>query len=260
MVVFAAQGDARRSMALLWRAPVPDEARPGPKPALTIDAILDAAIAIADEKGMDALSMRAVGQRLGRTGMALYTYVPNKSELIDLMYDRVHAELPGSYPATDGWRAATVAWARDLWAFYLRHPWLLRVSQVRPVLGPHEYAVVEAVAAVLRESGLVARVLLRVISTLFHFVRGAAQNVAESRMAAAVTGTSDEEWWAERSALMPEVAPDFAARYPTVVGLGMADTFRVPDGRPYLEAQAEEVFRVGLEVILDGVEAAVGRP
>lgn len=257
MVVFAARGDARRSMALLWRAPTPDEVRPGPKPALTVDAILDAAVAIADEEGMAALSMRAVGQRVGRTGMALYTYVPNKSELIDLMYDRVHAELPGDYRTTEGWRSAVTAWAGDLWAFYLRHPWLLQVSQVRPVLGPHEFAVVEAVARILRETDLEARVLLRVISTLFHFVRGAARTVAETWLAGTATGTSNEQWWAARSALMPEVAPDFAERYPTIVALGTEDTFRVPEGRPYLEAQAEESYRVGLGIILDGVEAVL---
>jgi AcrR family transcriptional regulator len=257
VVVFAAQGDARRSMELLWRAPAPDGARPGPKPGLSLDAIIDAAVAIADEDGMAALSMRAVGQRLGRSGMALYTYVPNKSELVDLMYDRVHAELPGGYETAGGWRPAAVEWAGDLWAFYTRHPWLLQVSQVRPVLGPHEYAVVEAVARILRGSGLPARLSLRVVSTLFYFVRGAAQTIAESRLAAAATGTSNEDWWAARSALMPEVAPDFAERYPTVVGLGTEDTFRVPDGRPYLETQAAETFRVGLEVILDGVESAV---
>ncbi|OLF08040.1 TetR family transcriptional regulator [Actinophytocola xinjiangensis] len=257
MVVFAGQGDARRSMELLWRAPAPDEVRPGPKPALTLDAILDAAIAIADEQGMDALSMRAVGQRVGRTGMALYTYVPNKNELIDLMYDRVHAELPDGPPADDGWRPGVEAWAGELWAFYQRHPWVLRVSQVRPVLGPHEYAVVESAARILRVSGLSAPLLLRTISTLFHFVRGAAQTVAEARLAARATGTSNEDWWFARSALMPEVAPDFARRYPTIVGLSTEDTFRVPEGEPYLEAQAAETFRVGLGLILDGVEAAL---
>jgi AcrR family transcriptional regulator len=67
---------------------------PGPKPALTVDAIVNAAIAVADADAMDGLSLRAVGERLGRTAMALYTYVPTKRELIDLMYDQAHAEMP----------------------------------------------------------------------------------------------------------------------------------------------------------------------
>jgi AcrR family transcriptional regulator len=259
VVLFAGQGDARRSMELLWRAPVSRGNRPGPKPALTVDAIVEAAVAIADEEGMPALSMRAVGQRLGRSGMSLYTYVPNKSELVDLMYDHVHAELSGDHPLDEGWRPAVIAWADRLWTFYQRHPWLLQVSQVRPVLGPNEYAVVEAVARILTETGLAARTLLRVVGTLFHFVRGAAQTVAESRLAAKATGMSNEDWWAARSAVVADVAPDFAQRYPTIVALGRADTFRPEEGVPYLESQAAETFRIGLATILDGVAAAIAR-
>src|SRR5438045_4162211 len=95
VVLFAGQGDARRSMSLLWRTkeakggqPAGKRSAPGPKPALSVDAIVDAGIALADAEGLSALSMRAVGARLGRTAMALYTYVPSKSELLDLMYDR----------------------------------------------------------------------------------------------------------------------------------------------------------------------------
>jgi AcrR family transcriptional regulator len=259
VVLFAGQGDARRALELLWRTPVARGNRPGPKPALTIDEIVDAAVAIADEEGMPALSMRAVGQRLGRSGMSLYTYVPNKSELVDLMYDHVHGELTRGYELDQGWRQAATAWAGDLWSFYQRHPWLLQVSQVRPVLGPNEYAVVESIARILSGTGLPARILLRVVGTLFHFVRGAAQTVAESRLAAKATGMSNEDWWAARSAVVTEVAPDFARRYPTIVALGQADTFRPDEDRPYLESQAAETFRVGLATILDGVAAAISR-
>jgi AcrR family transcriptional regulator len=256
VVVFAAQGDARRSLALLWRA-VPDEPRPGPKQALTVDEIVDAAIALADAEGMAALSMRAVGQRLGRTGMALYTYVPSKSELVDLMYDQAHAALPGSYDLSGGWRAAAVAWAGEVWRCYQRHPWVLQVSQARPVLGPHEYAMVEAVTLILYETGLPARLLTRVVGTLSHFVRGAASTIAEAGQAVADTGVSNEDWWFARSAMLTEIAPDFADRYPTIVRLGTEDTFEWDGSQPYLEQQARETFEVGLNVILDGVEAAI---
>lgn len=258
MVVFAARGDARRSLELLWRAPA-DESRPGPKQALTVDAIVDAAIEVADAQGMAALSMRTVGRRLGRTGMALYTYVPGKAELVDLMYDRAHAALPSAYPRADGWRAAAQAWADDLWACYQAHPWVLQVSQVRPVMGPCEYAAVEAVTRILSETGLPARLLTRTVGTLFHFVRGAASTVAEAGQAVTDTGQTNEQWWAARSAMLPEVVPDFAERYPTIVRLGAEDTFEWDESRPYLEQQARETFEVGLSIILDGVESAVRR-
>ena len=259
MVVFAGRGDAHRSLALLWRATTSGAPRPGPKQALTVDAIVDAGIEVADEQGMAALSMRTVGRRLGRTGMALYTYVPNKTELVDLMYDRAHAALPAAYPLTGGWRAAAVAWAADLWACYQAHPWVLQVSQVRPVMGPCEYAVVEAVTRILYETKLPARVLSRAVGTLFHFVRGAASTVAEAGQAVTDTGQTNEEWWAARSAALPEVVPDFAERFPTIVRLGAEDTFEWDESRPYLEQQARETFDVGLSIILDGLASAMTR-
>src|SRR6266542_707026 len=133
-------------MALLWRAPSAAGARsgPGPKPGLSVDAIVEAAIALADADGMAGLSMRAVAERLGVTAMALYTYVPGKDELLDLMYDGAHAELPASYDLGEGWRAAVTRWATDLVRCYVRHPWAPQVSFARPVLGPDEQAVLEA--------------------------------------------------------------------------------------------------------------------
>ncbi|CRK56712.1 transcriptional regulator, TetR family [Alloactinosynnema sp. L-07] len=261
-MVFAGQGDVRRSMALLWRAEAADGVRtgPGPKPGLSVDMILDAAIAVADEVDMAGLSMRAVGERLGRTAMALYTYVPNKGELVDLMYDRTLGELPTEYDLAVGWRAALTTWAENVWSLYLRHPWVLQVSQVRPVLGPNEYVVLEALLRILRETGLKGPVLRHVVGALFHFVRGAAQTVAESRQAPTATGVSDEEWWFARSALLREVAPDFAERFPMVTSLEADGAPRPEDDtKPYLEQEAEQLFDIGLDIILDGIAAAMAR-
>ena len=71
--------------------------------------------------------MRKVAERLGRSAMSLYTYVPGKAELLDLMLDTVLGELPTAY-SENGWRAAVEASARDGWDFYQRHPWVLQVS------------------------------------------------------------------------------------------------------------------------------------
>ncbi|MEU8268015.1 TetR/AcrR family transcriptional regulator [Sphaerisporangium sp. NPDC049002] len=265
MVVYAGQGDAHRSMALLWRAagPAPVRTGPGPKPGLSVDLIVDTAISVADAEGMAALSMRAVGERLGRTAMALYTYVPSKSELVDLMYDRALAELPTGYEPGAGWRAATTAWAEDTWAFYLRHPWVLQVSQARPVLGPNEYVTLETLLRILDGTGLDAGMLRRLAGTLSHFVRGAAQTIAESRQAPAATGVSDEEWWLARATVLERFAPDFAERFPMVNRMRLraaederADTAR-DDSVPYLEREARKTFEAGLAVVLDGIEVAV---
>lgn len=267
MAIFAGQGDARRSMALLWRSADSGDARavPGPKPGLDVDTIVDAAIAVADQQGMAALSMRAVGARLGRTAMALYTYVPSKGELVDLMHDRVLAELPTEYETGAGWRPAMAAWAAETWEFYLRHPWVLQVSQARPVLGPCEYAQLETVVRILGGIGLEPLKVRRVIAVLFQFVRGMARVAAEHRQAASATGVPDDEWWTVRSALLAEVAPDFAERFPALAALEACATPAVVsaaeegggDAEPYMEREAAEAFRVGLQLVLDGIDAAV---
>jgi AcrR family transcriptional regulator len=261
--VFAGQGDPAWSMAKLWRTPStgPPRTGPGPRPALSVDAIVQAAIEVADRDGLMGLSMKAVAERLGRTAMALYTYVPGKNELVDLMYDGAHAELADHYDHYDlgeGWRAAVTAWARDLVAFYLRHPWVLQVSFARPALGPNEQRLVETLVGILRQTGLPASVLRRVVSVLVYFVRGTAQTVAESRLAATATGTSDLEWWAARSAQLERVAPDFASRFPMSAWLAKESAAQpADDATPYLEREAEETLTVGLAILLDGVEATV---
>lgn len=262
MVVFAGQGDARRAMALLWRTATDQEARPGPKPGLSVDAIVTAAIEVADAQGMAALSMRAVGERLGCTAMALYTYVPSKGELVDLMYDTAIAEVPHDYGLGAGWRPALTAWAEDLLAYYLRHPWVLQVSQARPVLGPNEYAVLDTVLRIMFDTGLPPVELRRVTSVLFQLVHGVAKTIAEAREAAGATGTTDDEWWYARSALLEELAVDFTERFPMVAKLAAAGGFTMEDEaadepKPYQEQAALEMFRAGLTMLLDGIEAAI---
>jgi len=258
LVVYAGQGDARRSMALLWRAERPPERRPGPgpRPGLSVDAIVAAAIALADAEGMAALSMRKVGERLGRSGMALYTYVPSKGELVDLMYDTALAELPSAYDLAGGWRAAVTAWAERTRDFYLRHPWVLQVSQARPVLGPNEFAMIESLIRILRETGLDAGTLRGVVSLLVDFVRGAAKTVTETRQAPAETGVSDEDWWRSRACLLDDLAPGFADRFPMVTWLeSEASAPAREEDVPYLEGKARQAFATGLTVLLDGIEA-----
>jgi len=255
VVVFAGQGDARRSMELLWG--VAASPRPGPKQGLSVAAIVTAAIEVADAEGMAALSMRGVGDRLGRTAMALYTYVPGKSELVDLMYDRALAELPDGHDLSGGWRAAAVALAGDLWDLHLHHPWLLQVSPSRPVLGPGEFHVQEVMLRVLFATGLPVRQVRWVASALFTLVRGSVQMAAESRQASHETGLSEEDWWYARSALLTELAPDLGSRFPMVAKLGSDQAGYPEPGEPYLEREARLSFEGGLELLLDGVEAAI---
>jgi hypothetical protein len=171
------------------------------------------------------------------------------------MYDKALAELPADYDLSGGWRAAVSSWAEHALAFYLRHPWVLQVSQARPVLGPNEFAVLESVVGILRATGLRPARLRGVVALLFDFVQGAAKTVAESRLAPSATGVSDEEWWLARSRLLEEVAPGFAARFPMVTWVE-SEADAPGEDETYLEHRVSETFAVGLGVLLDGIEAA----
>ncbi|HEY6666407.1 MAG TPA: helix-turn-helix domain-containing protein, partial [Propionibacteriaceae bacterium] len=83
--------EGRRVVELLW-APTQQPPGRGPKPRLSLADVVAAGVAIADEEGLTALSMRKVASRLGVGAMSLYTYVPGRSELIELMIDRVYGE------------------------------------------------------------------------------------------------------------------------------------------------------------------------
>jgi AcrR family transcriptional regulator len=265
VVQYASQGDPRRSMELLWGR-VAAAAR-GPRPGLSVVAIVEEAVRIADEDGLDAVSMRAVGRRLGRTGMSLYTYVPSKAELVDLMLDAVLTELEQDYLADGGgWRAGMERWAREAWAFYQRHPWVLHVSGSRATLGPHELGAYEAQLAVLAELPIAGLELARIVNAVASLVRGSAKAVADARAARQVTGMSDDEWWNARAPILDEFLPfDVRAeRFPMIVRLAGEQAYEEvglaePGGPSYLEAEALDTFEFGLGRLLDGIEVDVAR-
>ncbi|EID55882.1 TetR/AcrR family transcriptional regulator C-terminal domain-containing protein [Saccharomonospora xinjiangensis] len=123
-----------RSRLRLWTTP-PKPAR-GPAPSYTREQIADAAIAIADNDGLDAVTMRRVATELGTGAMSLYRYVENKDALVELVADRMYAR--------HEWPEPTGEWRQDLWAFahaqrraLLAHPWLLRVWGIGPTMGPN---------------------------------------------------------------------------------------------------------------------------
>jgi AcrR family transcriptional regulator len=102
---------------------------------LSRDAIVAAAVAIADAEGLDAVSIRRVAADLNARAMSLYTYIERKEDLLDLMADEVAAEtlVPGELPPD--WREATLAIARRERQATLRHPWLVDLVTRRSTLG-----------------------------------------------------------------------------------------------------------------------------
>jgi AcrR family transcriptional regulator len=263
MTEYVSQGDARRSMALLWGRCEPPTR--GPKQALSVPEIVAAAVAIADAEGIGAVSMRKVADALGKSPMALYTYVPGKAELLDLMLDTVLGELPTSYDMSGGWRPAVEAWAAAQWAFYDRHPWVLQVSGARAVLGPHELDSYETSIRLFDGLGLSGVEMQRIVGVLSRFVSGAAKAVSDARTAEQATGISDDEWWNTRSPLLEEFSGDvWADRYPTLTKLDAEQAFaqldRPDDETPYMVQDALDVLHLGLALLLDGIAARLTTP
>ncbi|MFE1438221.1 TetR/AcrR family transcriptional regulator [Streptomyces sp. NPDC058739] len=241
------RGDIVRTLELLWDT----GHRPtrGPKPALSLDRIVEAAVRVADTEGLAALSMRRVATELGTGTMSLYRYVPGKAELLDLMLDRVQVpsrELTTT-PPEDGWRAALEASAHGLLGLYRRHPWLLGVNQYRPILGPSALGGMEAVLTRIKPPmGLTDPELVSVIIMIDAYVVGAARTQLYAQEAERHTGLTDAEFWQAQYPFLERVMT--SGRYPALASLS-EDAFG-PDF---------DHFEFGLQRILDGLEVLVSQ-
>jgi AcrR family transcriptional regulator len=238
-------GDIVRTLELLWDT----GRRPsrGPKPALSLDRIVEAAVRIADAEGLEAVSMRRVATELGTGTMSLYRHVPGKAELLDLMLDRV--QRPSDNPAAlgdSGWRAALEAMARATLDLYRRHPWLLQVNQSRPILGPSALDGMEKVLTRIRPMGLTDPELISAIIMVDGYVVGAARTQLYQQEAERRTGLTDAEFWQAQVPTLEKIMA--SGRYPVMASLS-EDAFG-PDF---------DHFEFGLQRILDGLEVLVAQ-
>ena len=239
-------GDATRTLALLWR--VQEPARRGPRPRLDVDALVAEAIALADERGLAAVSMRALAARLGVSAMALYGYVPGKEELLDLMLDALYARMERApWAEAAGWRERARAVAEANRALLAAHPWAGAVSTARPPLGPGLMAKYEHELAAFDDAGLDDIARDSALAFLLAFVQGIAVAAADAARAPG----SDAEWWEQAGPLLARVVNP--QRYPLAARVGAAAG--EAHGSAYDPAQA---YAFGLERVLDGLGALVG--
>ncbi|MDY7089025.1 MAG: TetR/AcrR family transcriptional regulator C-terminal domain-containing protein [Actinomycetota bacterium] len=141
----------------------------GRPPAHTREQVVDAAIRIADVEGLAAVTMRRIAQELGAGAMSLYTYVPDKDRLIDLMVDRVSE--PSGLPAVTGdWRTDLIALAKAQRTLMLAHPWLPSALPNRRLTGRNMLAYLERGLACLAPAGLDGPAKLEIIALTTAFV------------------------------------------------------------------------------------------
>ncbi|SDU72564.1 TetR/AcrR family transcriptional regulator [Jiangella alkaliphila] len=246
------QADPNRTLDLLWDVQAPPTR--GPKPALSVRQIVDAAIAIADAEGVAAVSMRRVADDLGYTTMSLYRYVPSKTDLLDLMVE--HAMHVADLPAgLTEWRDKLRWWATDTVDLYRRRRWALDVPLNSPPMGPNQIKRMEQGLAALDDTGLSGGEMLGILVVLSGYVRGHAQLATTLADVEKRTGTSQAVWdQAYGRMLTTFVNPD---EHPTLARIVTQDAF---DG--YAEPDDEwlgDDFRFGLDLVLDGIARYVER-
>ena len=204
---------------------------------LTRARILEAAVAAADEGGLEGLSMRRLGQALGVDPMALYRHVRDKDDLLDGLRDVVLGEIPVVEPEPD-WRAAMrrqILGAREVMR---RHPWAPRLLEDR-AQGPSIIAYVDVVLGIFHAGGLSTALAHHALHVLGSRVVGFTQDLFED--------AGDPEADPEASAAF---ARSIATIHPHVARLAIAVSHEGGLGG----CDSDEEFLFGLDLLLDGLE------
>ncbi|MCO6010185.1 TetR/AcrR family transcriptional regulator [Actinoallomurus purpureus] len=219
-----------------------------PRDTLTREQIVQTAIQLLDEEGLDGLNMRGLGKRLGAVATAVYWHVKNKDDLIVLAADQVWGEIELPDLATVDWRSAATRMATGLHAMFSRHPWLVQAFGSYLFYGEGKARYDEHCLAVYEAGGFDDAAADRAAATVFTFVLG---NVLGTSAMVSLTrrlsrnGKNAEEAIADTMTKATEVA----MRFPR-----LRARLDAPIATEYAGAP-EQTFEYGLRVLLDGLEA-----
>jgi len=212
---------------------------------LNRDRVLRTAVALADEAGVDAVSMRKLAQRLGVVPMALYKHVANKDELLDGMVDAVVAEIDPP-DARLGWQVAVrrrILSAREV---LLRHPWARRVMESKTAPTPVVLAYMDSTIAMFLAGGLSVDLTHHVMHALGSRIFGFTQELYDN------APSTDPDLQAAMARHLADTYPNIVAIATsrphdpgTVVGSGCDDQFEFEFGLDLLLAGVERLHRQG---------------
>lgn len=240
------EGVVPRVLAVSWG--MHEAPARGPRRELSHEAIVEAAIGLADAGGLAAVTMSKVAEAVGFTTMSLYRYVSSKTELIVLMQDAVARE-PEVVPVDErDWRQGLRDFAAAQRVVYADHPWVLDVPlSLLNVLMPNNMKMADAAYRAMRtlpaDDGLKQSVLL----SLSMFVRSYGQLERDTRESAA-----DADISPATIAMLAEVVT--VERFPDLAPVFLVGGYT---GDPPGEGDALDDFEVGLQLFLDGLEAQV---
>jgi AcrR family transcriptional regulator len=205
---------------------------------LSRERVLRAAVELADEGGIESLSMRKLGQALGVEAMSLYNHVTSKDDILDGIIDAIVGEIEAPPPGPD-WKSSLRQRVMAARQVLLRHPWAPRVIESRPEPGPATLDYMESVIRTLREGGFELSLAHHAMHVLGSRVLGFNQELFDDT---------------SKSGPPPEVAAVMALqmreRFPYVTE--MASAVSHEGGLGGCDDDVE--FAFGLDLILDGLE------
>lgn len=216
---------------LLWSASPP--AQRGRPARISRTDLVTAGIRIADDEGLDAVSMQRVADAVGVSKMALYRHVPGRAEMVTLMVD----EAIGPPPRLDArtWREGVTDWATAMHRVFSAHRWLLAATVGPRILGPNEMGWFEAGLQALAFLPLDASEQLDTMTAVNSHVRGIALQQTEPATRRALASALDD------------ILTQNADRYPlTAAALGSS-----------AHASDRDALHFGLARILDGLDSLV---
>lgn len=205
--------------------------------ALDRAQVITAAIDLADREGIEAVSMRKLGQELGIEAMSLYTHVQGKGDLLDGMADAIVASVPIEVQAGP-WQPAMRRLILGARARLLQHPWAAAVIESREAPGPATIAYMDAVAATMFRGGFSADLAHHSLHALGSRVLGFSQDLYDDK------GEVDPE-------VASAMARQIAAIYPSVGAIALAASHE--GGLGGCDDDVE--FAFALDLLLDGLES-----
>jgi len=235
-----AAGAASAALPPPPRFPRPSK-RPTRRTALTVDAIVTAAIEVLDEAGVAGLSMRRVADQLGTGAASLYAHVSGKDELLELVFDELVGQVPLPEPDPKVWREQVRQMARDLRGVLMSHRDAALAGLGRIPTSPKTLAAAETLVAVLRAGGLSNRAIALGVDQLTLYV--AAEAFEEGLMEhGGMTSTDVQRYYDDVHAFYLRLPAD---RFPVLASVAAEMTG--PDG--------DERFEFGLDVLIAGLES-----
>ncbi|MEE9312899.1 MAG: TetR/AcrR family transcriptional regulator [Planctomycetota bacterium] len=212
-----------------------------PRKPLSRDAVLAAAMKLADAGGIEKLSMRKLGQKLGVEAMSLYNHVANKDEVLDGIVDIVYSEIEMPKKGAK-WKPAMRRRAGSAREVLKRHPWALGVMESRTNPGMASMNYYEAIIRCLREAGFSIKLAGHAFSVIDSYLYGFA--LQELKMP---FDTSSE---------LADLAAEIMSQLPVEQFPYFCEFVTGHVLKPGYDYANE--FKYGLELILDGLELALG--